>query len=193
MVARTASNARAAIRLLLGGYISESMSLIRGIEEVTNLMLLFMVSESDLEEFRAAVYRAREADFSPRKVLGKMRNLQGPDDQELRELADKSPVSYSEFSQAFTHFTRAWSPASYTISRKVEIVEPFVKTVTLTGLVMVANSVSAALIFAAERLILQTEEMADATVTNLELIRATRAYQEVSRVEMRLSSQGTAE
>ena len=190
MIARTASNARAAIRLLLGGYLSEALALIRGMGEVRNLMLLFIVSERDLEQFRAAGYGVRRTDFIPRKVERKIRNLPGSNNKELRKMADISQALYSELSLAFTHFTRAWSPMTYAISRTAEIVEPYVKVVTLSCLVMVADCVSTALIFTDERLE-QMEDRADARAANLKLIRAVPAYRDVCMLHMRLSSQGT--
>ncbi len=188
MIARTASNARAAIRLLLGGYLSEAMSLTRGIVEVANLMYLFMESERHLEQFRAADDRSRDVDFSPRKVVGKIRNLPGSKNQDSLEMANMNQGLHSKFSQEFTHFTRASAPMTYAISRTAEIADPYVKATMLMGLVMVANWVSTASFFADE-LLEQMEDRADAIDTKMPLLRAARAYLQVCMLYTKPASQ----
>ena len=65
---RSVNNARAAVRLLRFGLYDESLALSRGIGETANLMQLFTIDSSALDEWRDATDRQVRHDFSPYKV-----------------------------------------------------------------------------------------------------------------------------
>ena len=184
MTARIASNARAAIKLLLGGYLGEAISIIRGMQEVANLMGLFMESESDREQFRTQSVRGRESDFSHQKVARRIRLLKGGCSDLLSEYATLSEKLFREISQAFTHFTVAWSPPTLSISETAEIDELFVRAATLSCLASVAFYVSTAANFASD-LFEQIDEQNAVMELNLELIEATTAYGRVAQSQWR--------
>ena len=184
MIARITSNARAAIRLLLSGYLGEAASIIRSMLEVASLMYLFMESESDREQFRTQNVHGREADFSHRKVARRIRILQGGNSNHLAEFATVSEEVFGEFSQAFTHFTKAWPPLTLSISEFAEMNEPFMRTATLMGLVSVATLVGTAAIFA-DDLFEHLGERKALLALNLELNEAAVAYQHVVKSQLR--------
>jgi hypothetical protein len=68
MVAASAGNALAALRLLRVGYYDESLGLVRQIGERANLLQLFLFNDHSLEEWAEADEEARRQKFSAVKV-----------------------------------------------------------------------------------------------------------------------------
>ena len=184
MTARIASNARAAIKLLLGGYLGEAMSIIRGMQEVASLMHLFMESESDREQFRTQSVHGRESDFSHRKVARRIRMLKGDNSDLLSEYATLSEKQFRLYSQGFTHFTEAWSPPTLSTSETADFNEIFARAAILSGLAAVAAFVSTAANFATD-LFEQIDERKAVMALILELIETTTAYRSVAQSQLR--------
>ena len=72
---RTFNNARAAVRLLRFGCYDESLALSRAIGETANLMQLFTVDGSALDEWRDATDQKVRHNFSPYKVRKRLEKL----------------------------------------------------------------------------------------------------------------------
>ncbi len=104
---RAVNNARAAVRLLRFGLYDESLALSRAIGETANLMQLFTVRESALDEWRHATHRQVRNKFSPYKVR-----------KRLEELA-KSPAiaqeHYARLSSLATHVGPHTVPQSHNV------------------------------------------------------------------------------
>ena len=72
---RAGNNARAAVRLLRFGLYDESLVLSRAIGETANLMQLFTIDRSALDEWRDATDREVRQGFSPYKVRIRLEGL----------------------------------------------------------------------------------------------------------------------
>jgi len=73
---RVASTGRAALRLMRFGFYDESLVLARGIGEVANLLHLFQLDRSDLEQWKASSRQDRLRRFSPAQVRLRLEALQ---------------------------------------------------------------------------------------------------------------------
>ena len=102
LVTNTISNARSAIRLLFSGYLAEALGITRVMKEYADLMCLFVVSESALDDYRASSKRARAKRFQASKVRQAIEktSLDGID---LPGYATASKHLYGLLSQTVVH------------------------------------------------------------------------------------------
>ena len=170
LVAMVTSNARASIRLLMAGYLTEAATITRSMGETVNLMFLFMNSEDYLETYRKASMSARQKHFSPGKVRKKLENLG------TGSLMDQEP--YRMFSQFFVHTTAALSPLSNSVSGAPAEKQLHEVVAALRSLMMVAGWVNTTLMFA-DRLVEQHEDKLDILHAAIELHKVLDAYQSV--------------
>ena len=75
LATRAYSNARAAVRLLSGGYFAEAVTIFRSLGEAANLMYLLLESEEEREKFRNASESARQKHFGAGEVRRKLEGL----------------------------------------------------------------------------------------------------------------------
>lgn len=163
ITAKANSNARAALRLSMSGYLSEAFAITRSMGEIANLMHLFMESEDSLETYRNASVSSRNRHFSAGKVREKLDGLN------VGSFMDGK--LYGNLSRVFVHTSANWSPLSHSVSdapgnRRQDEIEGI-----LTILMAVANWVNTTLTFA-NRVNEQPEDRLDALVANKELLDA---------------------
>jgi hypothetical protein len=75
LCARSSSFGRGALRLATMGFYDEALTLVRSLGEIANLMALFVVEKTSLDEWKASNRGYRRAHFSPAKVRDKLQKL----------------------------------------------------------------------------------------------------------------------
>ena len=105
LVARVASNARAALKLLRSGYYDEALGLVRQIGETANLLSLFVQSPESRQEWESAFENGAQTAFKPVGVRRRLEKLPRPlpMDQDI----------YRVLSSRSIHVNPATSPQTY--------------------------------------------------------------------------------
>lgn len=152
LLGRAVSSAYAALRLMKSGYYDESLSLVRTIAEIVNLMALFTQRPTTLENWKSLDERARRREFSPVRV----RILLSETDNVLPIAEDR----YSALSDFGIHANPSSAPQLHNAARKPTTVARYQEA----GLLMATNELAIAVgflcVFAPRLLDLHPEQAA---------------------------------
>ena len=135
LVGRAVSTSYAAIRLMVGGYYDESLSLIRTVGEVANLVALFRVDDKALMTWKTIDERERRRLFSALKVRLALERIVG--------VIPITEERYSALSSFAIHVDPATMPQAHNrhrLSRMVPVLQE-------AGVLMCINELTIALAF----------------------------------------------
>ena len=136
---RAYSSAKAAIRLLSGGYFGETVTIIRTLGETANLMYLLMESEEERERFRNASESAKGKHFGAGAVRRKLEGL-GKD-----SLLARQP--YQALSRSMVHPSTASVSLSHQVSSRSTMGGDDERVATLKGFHVIGTLICSVLLF----------------------------------------------
>ena len=139
LIDRTLSNILAAHRLLRIGYFDQAGNIIRQIGETTNLVYLFMESNTSFVEWQNSSEKTKRKKFSPGRVRSRLTTLS------LSPLWDNK--MYQLFSRALVHVSSSIEPRNHEVLTSPAIGSNYRPAATLLTIMSLSTAAVTLLLF----------------------------------------------